>query len=118
MLRTCDFDMSAHALPSLLHGCHEGHLSTSVCHKANPSHRLVEFHPDPGPLTSQPAQVSGRQSVAGCEAVVGLTTGHQGSGVHLEIQEPIGAEGHDAVTSIHSWTDAAHDTKSCWGEGG
>lgn len=36
----------------------------------------------------------------------------------LKVQEAVGAEGHDVFSSVHSWTNAAHISKSSWSEGG
>lgn len=38
--------------------------------------------------------------------------------MHLEVQEAVGAEGHNVVTSVPSWVDAAHDAEPCWGKSG
>lgn len=89
-----------------------------MSYKPNPSQPLVELHPHPGALAFQPAQVSGREGIAGGEAVVGLAFGRHGSGMHLKVQEAVGAEGQDVCTFIPPWVDASHQTKPSWGEGG
>lgn len=38
--------------------------------------------------------------------------------MHLEVQEGVGAEGHNVSTPARPRTEAAHGAEPCWGEGG
>lgn len=89
-----------------------------MSYKSNSSQALVELHPHPGAPAFQPAQILGRESVAGGEVVAGLASGRHGGGMHLKVQEAVGAESQDVFTFIPSWVYASHQTEPCGGEGG